>query len=101
MIRVDKGTAMACKARVALAWGDYETCAELCKEIMDMKTYSLYEDYGQLFREKAYTCETIWALPNSYAYEQTQSHKIFRQPYSRWKHNCSAFMGPARGIRVH
>lgn len=73
VIRVDKGTAMACKARVALAWGDYETCAELCKEIMDMKTYSLYEDYGQLFREKAYTCETIWALPNSYAYEQTQA----------------------------
>ena len=55
VIRVDKGTAMACKARVALAWGDYETCAELCKEIMDMKTYSLYEDYGQLFREQAYT----------------------------------------------
>lgn len=72
-----KGTAMACKARVALAWGDYETCAELCKEIMDMKTYSLYEDYGQLFREKAYTCETIWALPNSYAYEQTQAIKSF------------------------
>lgn len=77
VIRVDKGTAMACKARVALAWGDYETCAELCKEIMDMKTYSLYEDYGQLFREKAYTCETIWALPNSYAYEQTQAIKSF------------------------
>jgi starch-binding outer membrane protein, SusD/RagB family len=75
VIRVDKGTALACKARAVLTWGDYETCAALCKEVMDMKKYSLFEDYGQLFREKAYTCETIWALPNSYAFEQYQSIK--------------------------
>lgn len=77
IIRVDKGTALACKARAAITWHDYAECERLCKEIIDMKKYELYPDYGELFLKKAYTCETIWALANSYSYEQYQNIKSF------------------------
>lgn len=73
--RVTKGAALALKARYALYWGDYEECAARSKEVMDLDVYSLYSDYGELFRKKGYTEETIFALANSYEYAQTQSIK--------------------------
>ena len=77
VIRVDKATALACKARAAITWYDYAECERLCKEIIDMKKYELYPDYGELFTKKGYTSETIWALANSYSYEQFQAIKSF------------------------
>ena len=75
--RVDKGAAIALKARAAIYWGDYAECARLCKELMDMGKYSLYPDYGELFRQKSYTCETIFSIANGYEYEQFQNIKSF------------------------
>lgn len=79
VVRVNKATALSCKARYALYWGDYAECEKLCKEVMDMKKYSLYPDYDELFTVKTLTCENIWSLPVSYALdpEGTQAIKSF------------------------
>ncbi|MCD8540228.1 MAG: RagB/SusD family nutrient uptake outer membrane protein, partial [Leadbetterella sp.] len=47
--RVTSGTALALKARVALADGRYDVAAQAAKTVMDSKAYSLYPDYQNLF----------------------------------------------------
>lgn len=63
--RVDKGCALAFKARIALYQGDYETSANSAKACMELGKYSLYPDYGELFRDKTKNCEIIWSIPHS------------------------------------
>lgn len=63
--RVDKGCAFAFKARIALYQGDFETAATSAKACMELGKYSLYPDYGELFRDKTKNCEIIWSIPHS------------------------------------
>ncbi len=84
MTRVDKGCALAFKARIALYQSDWETVAVAAKECMDLGKYSLYPDYGELFRDKTKNCEIIWSIPHSTDIEvgtdgtpATQSIKTF------------------------
>jgi starch-binding outer membrane protein, SusD/RagB family len=44
-----KGAALALKARLALAVGDYTTAAEAASAVIDMNTYTLHADYAELF----------------------------------------------------
>jgi hypothetical protein len=55
--------------------GNYTKTAEAAKECMDLGVYSLYEDYGELFRQKGMTCETIFALARSYELGEYQNIK--------------------------
>lgn len=80
--RVTKGAAIALKARFCAMIGDYRSCADLCKRLMDGGKYSLYysaenpaDSYGELFRDKTYNTEQIFMIANAYAYEQTQAIK--------------------------
>lgn len=73
--RVSKGAAYALKARIALAQYDYATARDAAKSCMDLNQYELYEDYGQLFREKNMTCETIFAIANSTELGQSSAIK--------------------------
>lgn len=73
--RVDKGCALAFKARIALYQYDYQTAAEAAKACMDLNKYSLFYasakdsygrgSYGQLFQQTSMTCETIFSIPHS------------------------------------
>ncbi|HEU5146723.1 MAG TPA: RagB/SusD family nutrient uptake outer membrane protein, partial [Chryseosolibacter sp.] len=44
-----KGTALALKARIALAIADYATAADAAKQVIDMNAYTLHPDYVELF----------------------------------------------------
>lgn len=81
--RVNKGCAMSLKARYCLNLKDYAECARLCKELMDSNTYSLYystenpaDSYGELFRQKGMTCENIFSIKTSYAYDPDNTQAI-------------------------
>lgn len=63
--RVDKGCALAFKARIALYQKDYATCAKAAKDCMDLKHYSLFAGYGELFRDQTKNCEIILSIPHS------------------------------------
>ena len=65
LTRVDKGCALAFKARIALYQSDFETAAAAAKACIDPGKYSLYSDYGELFRDKTKNCEIIWSIPHS------------------------------------
>lgn len=65
LTRVDRGCALAFKARIALYQADYETAADGAKACIDLGKYSLYPDYGELFRDKTKNCEIIWSIPHS------------------------------------
>lgn len=60
--RATKGAALALKARAALLAGRWQIAADAAKAVMDLGVYSLYPNYGDLFRyagEK--NSETIYA----------------------------------------
>lgn len=82
--RVNKGAAMALKARYALMMGDYEECAKQCKAVMDLGAYKLYysesniaDSYGEYFRDKTITNgETIFAIGRSFALAESETESI-------------------------
>ncbi len=63
--RVDKGTAYAYKARIALYQHDYETAAKAAKDCIDLGVYELAPDYGELFRDKTKNKEVIFSIVRS------------------------------------
>lgn len=65
--RVTKGTALSMKARYALAIKDYAEAAARAKDVIDLGEYSLYPDYGELFRDKTINQEIIFAIGRSFA----------------------------------
>ena len=79
--RVTKGAALAMKARTALWFNDWETCAAAAKACMDLGVYSLHPDFREFFLSKTKTSpELIFALPcsnelgiHSYAEASTKS----------------------------
>lgn len=61
--RVTRGAAMAMKARTALWFNDWTTCAAAAKACMDLNVYSLHPDFGEFFLSKTKTSpELIFAL---------------------------------------
>ena len=107
LTRVDKGCALAFKARIALYQSNYELAAEAAKACIDLGKYSLYtasaeslkEDrgasYGELFRDKTKNCEIIWSIPHSSELEvgddgkpTTQSIKSFMSRTVGGTHNA-------------
>ncbi len=48
--RIAKGAALAIKMRSALYWGDYQRAKEAAQTIIDLKQYSLENDYSNLFK---------------------------------------------------
>ncbi len=64
--RVNRYCALALKARIALTKEDWAIARDAAKEVIDSKKYSLYPDFGELFRDLTIdTGETIFAIANS------------------------------------
>ncbi len=64
--RPTKGAALAMKARTALWFNDWQTCATAAKACMDLGAYSLHESFREFFLSKTKTSpELIFALPCS------------------------------------
>lgn len=61
-----KGAALAMKARIALAMGDYAIARDAAKACIDLETYELYPDFGELFLTRTKNPkELIFGLPRS------------------------------------
>jgi hypothetical protein len=61
-----KGAAFAMKARIALAMGDYAIARDAAKACIDLETYELYPDFGELFLTRTKNPkELIFGLPRS------------------------------------
>jgi len=61
--RVTKGAALAFKARILLYHSKWKEAAETAKEVIDMNKYSLFPDYGGLFKvENENNSEVIWDI---------------------------------------
>lgn len=67
--RATKGAAYAMKARIALFFGDYETARNAAKGCIDLNTYELYSDFGELFKSKTKnSVETVFGIPRANEY---------------------------------
>ncbi|MDD2289498.1 MAG: RagB/SusD family nutrient uptake outer membrane protein [Bacteroidales bacterium] len=73
--RVNKGAALALKARWALQFGDYQTALSAAQACINLGKYSLYPDYGAFFRDKTMNSETIFTIPHSSSLELTSAGK--------------------------
>jgi hypothetical protein len=69
--RATKGAALAIKARVLLNNKKWAEAAAACKEVMDLHTYELYDDYSKLFlpEGEADNKEVIFAIQNISGYQ--------------------------------
>lgn len=63
--RVNKGAALAMKARVALWQSDWEIVKNETQKLMEMELYSLHPDYEEYFKSKKIESETIFSIPRS------------------------------------
>ncbi|MDE5890899.1 MAG: RagB/SusD family nutrient uptake outer membrane protein [Bacteroidales bacterium] len=93
--RVEKGAAYAFKARIALYQKDYEIAAQAASDCISLGKYSLYPDYGELFRDKTKNCEIIYSIVrstdlevNSSGTPQTQSIGSFIARSAEGTHNA-------------
>ncbi|WP_161554467.1 RagB/SusD family nutrient uptake outer membrane protein [Sinomicrobium soli] len=67
-----KGAALAYKARAALYMGDFSTAAAAAALCIDLGTYSLHPDFGELFLSKTKASpEIIFQLPRGVEFQQT------------------------------
>ncbi|OFY41086.1 MAG: hypothetical protein A2X18_12035 [Bacteroidetes bacterium GWF2_40_14] len=67
--RATKGAAYGMKARVALFFKDYTVARDAAKNCMDLGTYELYPDFGELFLSKTKnSVETVLGIPRSTEY---------------------------------
>src|SRR5690606_26172924 len=63
--RVNRGAAIAMKARVALWMSDWEIVKEETQKLMASEKYALHPDYERYFQSKKAESETIFSLPRS------------------------------------
>ena len=67
-----KGTVLGMKARLAISFNDWATAADAAKQIIDLKVYSLYPSYRNLFlRAGQHSSEVILSFPRSVTYLNT------------------------------
>jgi len=71
--RVNKGAALALKARWAMQFGDYQTALTAAQACINLGKYALHSDFGALFRDKTINSEIIFAIPHSASLELTTS----------------------------
>lgn len=61
--RATKGAALALKARVLLYHGRWQEAAEAARQVIDLGKYSLYPNYGDLFKvQHEHNEEVIWDI---------------------------------------
>ena len=75
--RVNKGAAIAMKARVALWQSDWEIVKEETQKLMAMGSYSLHQYYEEYFKSKVIEKETIFSIPRSRDLSAIWSSKNF------------------------
>ncbi|WP_295728807.1 RagB/SusD family nutrient uptake outer membrane protein [uncultured Muribaculum sp.] len=76
--RVNRYVAASLKCRIALTMKDWEIARDAAKAVIDSKQYSLYPDYGELFRDKTMdNGEFIFCIPKSVELEQSDDVKTF------------------------
>ena len=79
--RVTLGAALALESRVALFNERWERAAEAADDLIGKGTYSLHNDFGQLFQyEGEDSPEVIWSIPYT---DGIQNHDLPRMFYSR------------------
>ncbi len=79
--KVTKGTALALKSRIALYNGRWDVAAKAAQDVMDLKLYSLYNNYGDLFLYKGQNAaEIIWTVQYQ---KGTATNSMTRCFYSR------------------
>lgn len=75
--RVNRGAAMAMKARAALYMSDWQVVVDATQACMALDKYSLYPDFAEYFRLKTIEDETVFAIPRSYEFGFYYSSKGF------------------------
>lgn len=76
--RVNSGCALSLKARIALTMKDWETARDAARAVIDSKAYSLYPDYGELFRQNNMTNgEYIFCIAQSIELNQSDDVMTF------------------------
>lgn len=61
--RVTKGAALAFKARILLYHKQWKEAAEIAQKVIDLDKYSLFPDYGGLFKvQNEHNQEVIWDI---------------------------------------
>lgn len=67
--RATKGAALGMKARVALFFKDYAIARDAAQACMNLSTYELFPDFGELFLSKTKnSVETVFGIPRSTEY---------------------------------
>jgi hypothetical protein len=80
--KATSGAALALKARVALYDGRYDIAAQASKAVIDAGTYSLYDEYEDLFTYKGENNKEI-IMQVQYTY----GHMIHRSPVANFSRN--------------
>ncbi|MDQ0964884.1 hypothetical protein QFZ20_000287 [Flavobacterium sp. W4I14] len=66
-----KGAVLGIKARLAVSMNDWSTAADAAKKVMDLKVYSLYPSYRNLFLKAGqHSAEVMLSFPRSTTYNQ-------------------------------
>ncbi len=69
--RATKGAALGMKARIALYMEDWSVARDAAQACMELGTYELYADFGELFLSKTKnTKESIFSIPRSVELDQ-------------------------------
>lgn len=88
--RATKGAALAIKARIALYNGKWDIAAKAAQDVMNLKSYALHANYGELFSYKGQTStEIIFALQYL---KGTRTHNVPSQFFSRMASGFSGFV---------
>jgi hypothetical protein len=67
-----KGVALGMKARFAISLNDWAVAADAAKQVMDLKVYTLYPSYRNLFlRAGQHSSEVMLSFPRSVTYLNT------------------------------
>jgi hypothetical protein len=80
--RATKGAALAFKARAALFNGKWDVAAAAAKAVMDLNTYSLHPNFGELFTYNGQSSKEI-ILALQYLKTAKRTHSVPRNLLSR------------------
>lgn len=77
VMRVNKGAAIAMKARIALWQSDWEIVKNTTQKVIEMDLYALHPDYQTYFTSKDVEKESIFSIPRSKDLDVVWSSKNF------------------------
>lgn len=82
--RVNRYVAASLKCRIALTMKDWEIARDAARLVMDSRQYSLYPDFGALFRDKTMdNGEYIFCIANSIELGQSSSVNPIHAAHNR------------------